>query len=197
MDNLNVPRLYVHPIFKFLDKNFRFFFIGMNMMMVPVFQNDLIREFKDSRPVIEITVDFPPAKNLQYDVQETIFEFNREVGLKKDGSKITCNLNSLIIPWARQVAISMFEVLQTSKYNKLVNKTDIFKFAKHIRNGAAHNNKFNFSKPLNKPLQWRNKTIGNSLQNTEVFNAFMNGADLMFLISDLSNLINQKDIKHI
>jgi len=188
MDKI-LKEIYIHPIFKPLIANFKFFFVEMNMMVMPNFQNALIKTHKGEKSVIDITVEYNNFKNIQYDVKDVIASFNKEVGLKEQGGEVKCNINNLLKFQARQIAIVLFDILQSSKYNKCLNKTEIFKFAKHIRNGAAHNNSFNFKKCLKKPLRWRNKIINNSLQGEEVFPSFITIGDLIVLISDISEII--------
>ena len=185
--------IYIHPIFKPLSDNFKFSLVEMNMMVMPVFQDALIKAHKGEKSVIEISVKYNEFKNIQYDVGEVIDSFNKEVNLERNGSDIKCDIKHLLNFQARLMAIVLFDILQISKYNKFLNRTEIFKFSKHIRNGAAHNNRFTFTSPLKKPIKWHNKIIDNTLNKKEVFPSFITGADLILLISDISSKIKNFD----
>lgn len=185
--------IYIHPIFHDLLSNFRYFFVGINMMSMPDFQKALIIGHKGEKSELEISVQYDDLKCLKYDIQDVFNSFNKAVGLKLVGDKVEANIINLMNFQARQIAISLFNILENSKFNNTINKKEIFKFANHLRNGAAHNNKFNFNaKTISKlPIKWRNKTIESSLRGTEVFNKFLTPADLILLISDFSNIIKK------
>jgi len=93
------------------------------------------------------------------------------------------------------MAIAIFDIVQFSQYHNLLKNTEIFKFAKHIRNGAAHDNKFKISPTIKKSISWRDKTISNSLNNTKVFPDFINAGTLIHLMSDISEIIEKKEKK--
>ena len=99
---------------------------------------------------------------------------------------------------ARQISISLFDILQFSEYQNCIikNNHSLFKFAKHIRNGVAHNNKFFFDadSKLDLPVEWRGKIIEESFHLKKVvFNEFLSPNDLVILISDFSFIINNCD----
>jgi len=184
-------KIYIHPIFYELQNNFRFFLVGINMMSMPDFQRILVDSHKGKMSEIEISVQYNNLKCLQYDVKNVFNSFNLAVALRKVGEKVEANIKNLIIFQARQCAVSLFDILQNSTFNECINKGEIFKFAKHIRNGAAHNNKFTFDNKAKSelPVTWKNKTIDYSLHNSDVFGKFLAPADLILLISDISNII--------
>lgn len=188
---MELNELYIDPIFHDILNNFRFFFAGINMMTMPEFQKALIDTHKGSKSVLDTSVKYDDFKNVQYDIKDVFSEFNKEVELKIDGKLVNANINKLMNFQARQIAISMFEVMQYSKFISIVSQKSIFKFLKHIRNGAAHNNKFNFDEKTKSelPISWKNKTIEANLHGDEVFNKFLSPADLILLISDLSEII--------
>lgn len=164
------------------------------MMVQSDFQNALIAAHKGEKSLIEISVDFNNFKSIQYDVKDVLGSFNTDVNLQKKEDQIKGNIKSLLNFQARQMVIYLFDILQNSKYNKYLNRTEIFKFIKYIRNGAAHNNKFNFDKPLKNSIRWRNKVLDNSLKGKEVFPSFITPGDLILLISDISHLISDISI---
>jgi len=183
--------IYIHPIFNDLLNNFRFFIVGINMMSMPDFQKAIIKAHKGEKSELEISVKYDNLKYFKYDIKDVLASFNKETGLKLIENKVHSNIINLLNFQARQVAISLFNILENSEFNNIVNKQMIFKFVKHIRNGAAHNNKFNFdSKTISElPVEWRDKIIIPSLHKTEVFNKFLTPADLILLTSDLSKII--------
>ncbi|MFH1089423.1 MAG: hypothetical protein V1716_03300 [Candidatus Uhrbacteria bacterium] len=186
--------IYIHPIFNELLNNFRFFLAGINMMSMPDFQKALINGHKGEKSELEISVKYDDLKCLKYDIRDILTSFNKSVELKLIGDKVEANIVGLMNFQARQIAISLFDILQFSKYQNYIikNNSTLFKFAKHIRNGAAHNNKFFFDEKnkLDLPVGWRGKTIEESFHLQKiVFNEFLTPADLVLLISDFSFII--------
>jgi hypothetical protein len=184
--------IYTHPIFHDLLNNFRFFFAGINMMCKLDFQKALIDSHKGEKSELEISAKYDDLNCLKYDIRDIFTSFNKAVKLELVGDKVKANIIDLMNFQARQIAISLFDILQFSKYRNFVVKNDInlFKFTKHIRNGAAHNNKFFFDakSKLGLPVEWRGKTIENSFHCKKiVFNEFLTPADLILLIADISS----------
>lgn len=163
--------LKVDPIFEPIKKLFEFYILGISF----VGQFDFQKIFLENYPEFETLIN----------------RYNIEVNLRKDGSSVKSETKTYWVSIGRIMAIALFDILQFSKYQKDLNKKEIFKFAKHIRNGAAHNNKFYFERPLQKPVQWRDKTIDNSLRGKFVFIDFINPVTLIFLMADISDLITK------
>ncbi len=188
---MELQKIYIHPIFYELQNNFRFFLAGINMMCMLDFQRVLADSHKGEMSEMGISVQYDDLKCLQYNVQDVFNSFNKEVGLELKGDKVSADIGKLMNFQARQIAISLFNILENSSFNNFINQAEIFKFAKHIRNGAAHNNKFTFDDKVKKelPVTWKNKIIDCSLQDGEVFNKFLAPADLILLISDISSII--------
>jgi hypothetical protein len=93
------------------------------------------------------------------------------------------------------VAVFAFESLKNDqKYDKIKNETTV-KYLRHLRNGAAHGNSFNFidsrSKKIIDPglVEWRGKIIDKSLQNKTVFPDFFAQGDFAYLFEDISKLL--------
>jgi len=191
---MKLKKIYIDPVFHDLLNNFRFFFVGINMMSMPDFQKALINGHKGEKSELEISVQCNDLKCVQYDVKDVLDSFNQEVGLNIEGDKVTADIKKLMNFQARQIAVSLFDILRYSDFSSFISQTDIFKFAKHIRNGAAHNNKFNFDEKAKSelPVLWKNKTIESNLHGNEVFNKFLSPADLVLLISDISEIIKNR-----
>lgn len=185
-------KIYTHPLFNELINNIKFFFAGINMMSMPVFQSILIDKQRGEKSEIEISVKYNDFKCIKYDIEDVFNSFNKTVDLKLIKGKVYANIINLMNFQARQITISLFNILENSKFNEKINREKIFKFTKHLRNGAAHNNKFNFDKKAisELPITWRNKTIEKSFHlKKEVFGEFLGYADLILLVSDFSNII--------
>ena len=168
--------------------------VGINMMSIPDFQKALIVSHKGKLGELEISVEYEDMKCIKSDVRDILNSFNKIVGLELVGDKVKANIIGLMNFQARQIAISLFDIIQFSKYQNYIIKNNftLFKFTKHIRNGAAHNNKFFFDEKskLDLPVDWRGKTIEESFHLQKVvFNEFLTPADLILLISDFSLVI--------
>jgi len=92
--------------------------------------------------------------------------------------------------------------LSLSKYNNIISKDDKFKFLKYIRNGAAHNNKFNLKDEdgkwkigENEIIKWGEKEISRRLQGNKVFNDFISVFDIFLLIKNFSEQLENIDKK--
>ncbi len=145
--------LKVHPIFEPIKKLLEFYILGIGFIGQPDFQ----RIFLETNPGLKYLVD----------------RYNIEVNLRKDGPSVKSETKTYLISLGQIMAIALFNILEFSKYQNDLSGEETFKFAKHLRNGAAHNNKFNIAPPLGKPVQWKNKIIDNSLQGTPVFLDFI------------------------
>ncbi len=172
----NVLNSLEGTIYEDLAKSFRAFLISMAMASQPLLQNEFLKT--------------------QQSFMELIKKFNRDINLKRDGKMIKCNFNPMFNFQGIMMGIIVFEILNNSKFNKIINRSEIFKFAKHIRNGCAHNNKFSFEKPLNNPVIWNKHKIDNSLEGKEVVPSFLWTGEMLLLARDIIREINNiKKIK--
>ena len=71
----------------------------------------------------------------------------------------------------------------------------MFQFLRHVRNAAAHDNRFYFGAGKQRertlaglPIRWRSKTIEPSLERLCLFHDFLGAGDLLFLLSDVTSL---------
>jgi len=183
-----LAQLYIHPIFSFITKNFTFNLVGLNMMSMPLFQDLLTKNHAGKFSEIEISAKNELGQQFMYNVGDILASYNTTVGLKLNGidGKVQAQLVEVLKPLCRLTAISLFDVLDSSSYNNDVNRSILYQFSKHIRNGAAHNNRFNISPPLTHTVTWRDKEINNSSNGKEVFLSFLSAGDLMLLINDIS-----------
>lgn len=173
--SVDYNKIQVHPLFDPIKKMFDFFILSLGFVGNPTFQV----AFMNTHPGIS----------------KTIQEYNKEVNLKvgTDGSYKSSN-KVYMTHISRMMAILIFDFLQASKYQDKMSKSDIYKFAKHIRNGAAHGNKFNFSLEViekDQPVKWREKVIDFSLKGKSVTPDFITATELVFLMEDISKLIKK------
>jgi len=176
-ESFDYNQLRIHPILEPIRQLFEFFILGIGF----VGQFDFQKFFLQAHPELSGAVD----------------RYNKAVNLRKEGKSVKSETGPYWILIGRVMAISLFNILEFSEYNNDINREEIFKFAKHIRNGAAHNNRFNISPPLQMPVQWKDKIIDNSLNGSPVFPEFMNPVLLIILASDISTLIDQVENKRI
>lgn len=177
MDNDDYAKIKIDPIFEPIKKIFEFFILGS----IFVSQKDFQKLILEAHP----------------DLTSLINTYNQEVNLKVEGHRVKAEIGLYQTNIARLMAIAIFDILQFSKYHNKIKNSEIFKFAKHIRNGAAHDNKFDISPPIKNSIQWRDKTITNSLNNTKVIPDFIASVNLIFLMSDITALIEGKNRQNI
>jgi hypothetical protein len=167
--------VFKNTIFEDLAKSFNFFLLSVMMAPQPALQNIFLQENPGSAGMVG--------------------RFNKDIDLHKDGDKYRFNAKSFLIFQGRVMAIMLFNTLENCKYNKYLNSTDLFRFAKHLRNGAAHNNRFTFDRQLEQPVIRKDKVIDNNLQGKEVFLSFITVNDLIYLMVDIIELIKSIEIK--
>lgn len=103
----------------------------------------------------------------------------------RDVSNISCCM----------IAVFAFEHLKNHPKYDEIKKYDIVKFLGHLRNAAAHGNKFCFadSKTKNfidpKRVTWRLKTIDKNLENKVAFPNFFPHGDFAYLFEDITKLL--------
>lgn len=170
-------KIKVHPLFEPIKKLFEFFILGIGFVGMPDFQKQFLMINPGLRPLVDA--------------------YNKETNLRIVGSQVKSNSKLYLVYIGRLMSIAIFDFLQSSRYQKDLNQTEIFRFAKHIRNGTAHNNKFNFTKEelIGKPARWQDKVINISLKGKTVIPDFINPVMLLFLMSDISELIELKKKK--
>lgn len=200
MKNQKDIKLEIHPILEILSDSFSFFVMSQRMMAIPTFQDIIVAKDKGEMGKIALTIKSTKLKVLKFQSAWAFNRFNEKFGVKEENGKTKCNINELLIPQGKLVAIALFEILNSSKYNNRINNHKLFEFAKHLRNGAAHNNKFYF-KPQKvvdklklKPLYWRGKTIRHTFHDKkQVFGDFIYFGDLLVLIGDISKELYKID----
>jgi len=168
-------KIKLNTLFDPIKKNFEFFILGIGFVSQKNFQKLFLLSHPELTPLVNT--------------------YNQEVNLRIEGNTVKSKTSLYWINIGRLMAIAIFDIVQFSQYHNLLKNTEIFKFAKHIRNGAAHDNKFKISPTIKKSISWRDKTISNSLNNTKVFPDFINAGTLIHLMSDISEIIEKKEKK--
>jgi hypothetical protein len=90
----------------------------------------------------------------------------------------------------QSLTISAFETLKASSHYTGIAADPVVQFFRHIRNAAAHNNVFTFSKDQpGKPAIWRGKQIARALEGLPCFFNFMAPGDLPLLLEEISRAL--------
>lgn len=119
-----------------------------------------------------------------------------------DDNTHTSNLNVLnsMIFTGKAMAILMYDFLSLSGYNTIINRDNEFQFLRHVRNGAAHNNKFNLKNEEgdwkigeSETIEWSGMKISRELQNEEVFNSFISMSQIFLLAKHFSEKLKEID----
>lgn len=176
MDGYDYHKLKIHPLLKPIQQVFEFYTLGVAFISMPEFQ----------KSILQITPAFSTIIN----------RYNNTVNLKQINNEIHAQTKPYLINTGRLMAIGIFDFLESSKYNKELNKTNEFRFVKFIRHGAAHNNKFIFKPSVNfekKPAIWRDMTISKELEGKTVIPDYIHPTQLILLMQDLTDLIEKND----
>lgn len=185
-------KLLIHDLFKILEDSFTFSLISKFMLAQPFLQQSASKIFGNEMIAIQTSVKFKEIDNIKFSPQYAFSNFNRSARVKQSGAEVSCNLQEMLIQQGIIISIVLYDTIQKSSYNSELNRNRLFKFAKHLRNGAAHGNTFYFKpKELRKlkeenGVYWRGKRVKHTLQNKQVFGEFIGVGDLFVLMHDLS-----------
>lgn len=98
----------------------------------------------------------------------------------------------------RVITIAVRDIVVEHPDFTAAHDTDVFRFLRHVRNAAAHENCFYFGAGRQRertlsglPVRWRNKTIDESVEGKPLFHSFIGTGDLMWLLADVSALANR------
>jgi len=87
--------------------------------------------------------------------------------------------------------ISMWAILvETQNYSNISREPEV-QFFRHVRNGCAHGNRFNFNQ-LAQSAQWRDKEITISNNGNPVFPNVLKDGDPILLLVDINNKYYRK-----
>jgi hypothetical protein len=100
----------------------------------------------------------------------------------------------------KAMAILTYDFLSLSSYNANINKDEEFQFLRHIRNGAAHNNRFNLKDEKgewkiteNEIIKWNGMEISTKLHGSAVFNDFISLFGVFLLAKHFSERLKKVD----
>lgn len=187
---INVDKINFHPILKDIESIFWFFLLSIRALSDFDIQN--ILKTKNN------TQDGYASFN------QMLEKFNKATNLKieKNGNIATSKLNILneMTLMGKAMAILTYDFLSLSKYNAKINQDNEFQFLRHIRNGAAHYNKFNLKDEdgvwkieEGKIIEWNGKQISRELHGKEVFNGFISIFDIFILAKHFSDKLTSID----
>lgn len=103
------------------------------------------------------------------------------------------NITNAVMILIQQLVVSCYASVENQN-----DKSPEFEFFRHIRNGCAHDNKFNFRKHKNKrtnkviydepsrSAKWNGLEITQTLENSKVIFNFIAGGDVLQLLNDIS-----------
>ena len=190
-DTLISPeQLNFHPILKDIENMFWFFLLSIRALSDYDIQN--ILRTKDSAQegylcFVQMLDKFNASTNLQ---------------IKKKGNTATSNANiskEMIFMW-KAMAFVTYDFLSLSSYNTIINKDNEFQFLRHIRNGAAHYNKFNLKDEVgnwkikeDEIIRWDKLEISRKLQGKPVFNDFITLSGIFLLAKHFSERLMEID----
>ena len=192
-------KLNIHPLLKILEHSLSFFVVSHIMMAMPEFQRLVVDDHKGRMSELKTSVKSKGKNIIKFEVAYVFNQFNAKFNVSRSAvsRKLRANFSDAFIDHGRLVAIALFNILESSKYNKEINKSEIFKFIKHLRNAAAHGNKFNFEgKPI-KNIKWRGKIIKQTEEKKQTFGRFIFLPDLFILIGDISDELDKIDKNNI
>ena len=181
----NVNKVNFHPVLKDIENTFWFFLLSMRTLSDYDVQNIL----RTKNSVQEGYQSFNEATDLHIEKKENI---------------ATSKLNILkeMIFMGKAMAVLTYDFLSLSSYNAIINKDNEFQFLRHIRNGAAHNNKFNLKDEKgdwkineNEIIGWNGLEISRKLQDTKIFNDFISIFGIFLLTKHFSERLKKIDNK--
>ena len=187
---INVDKINFHPILKDIENIFWFFLLSIRTLSDHDIQNTL----RTKNSIQEGYSSF----NCMLD------KFNKATNLniEKTGNIATSKLNILkeMVFMSKAMAILTYDFLSLSSYNTIINRDNEFRFLRHIRNGAAHNNKFNLKDEKgiwkikeDEVIKWNGNEINRKLQGKEVFNGFISIFEVFLLAKHFSERLENID----
>ncbi|MGB7293692.1 MAG: hypothetical protein WBD99_16100 [Thermodesulfobacteriota bacterium] len=150
-------------------------YLGIMVLRISDIQEILIAKFPSA------------AIASSYENQSLILEVKKIISeIRSQGLQQPENLREAFTEINRIFLISTWEFLkETSTYSTIALEPTI-QFFRHVRNGCAHNNTFNFDQVKN-PARWRDKTITDTLKGTPVIPDFIKDADPLILLVEINN----------
>ena len=157
----NIGEVNFHPVLKDIENIFWFFILSHKALANLNVQN-IIKTTEDSS-IVSMLEKYNQWVNLQIKIN--------------NNNTHTSNLNILdsMIFTGKVIVILTYEFLLSSKYKEIIIGDEEFQFLKYIRNGAAHDNKFDLKYRFGKDkgnwminendiIKWNGMEISRKLQ---------------------------------
>ena len=172
----NINEINFHPVLKDIENIFWFFILSNAVLANPKIQEEIKSQQEPN--IISMLEKFNNWTSLQTRIDYSINRYQTTMQ----------PLNQFIL-LGKTMAINLYELLKASDYYSNLQVMEEFRFLRYIRNGAAHNNKFNFKNrngewtlKNNEIIRWGDYTIDRNLQNKPVFNDFI-GFQMIFILA--------------
>lgn len=101
---------------------------------------------------------------------------------------------------ARVMTITAYELLKESNYFDEIKDLEELKFLRHLRNGAAHDNRFSLCNKRGdwtigqeETIRWRWLDIKRELDGKPIFNDYVSFSGVFLLVDDISEKLKQID----
>jgi len=181
----NINEINLHPVLKDIENIFWFFILSNATLANPDVQKE-IKKQKDPN-TISMLEKFNNWTSLEVKLDHFANRY-----------QTTMKASNQFILLGKIMAINLYELLKASSYDLKI--MEEFKFLKHIRNGAAHNNKFHFkdrnggwTMRENKVIHWGNYAIDRNLHGKPVFNNFIGFQMIFVLAKNFSERLEEID----
>lgn len=187
---INVSEINFHPVLKDIENMYWLFLLSIRTLSDYDVQNIL----RTKNSIQEGYLSF----------NHMLDKFNKvtDLHIEKTGNVTTSKMNILkeMIFMGKAMVILTYDFLSLSGYNANINKDEEFQFLRHIRNGAAHNNKFNFKNEdgswkigENETIKWNNMEISRKLQGDIIFDDFISLFNVFLLAKYFSDRLVKID----
>jgi hypothetical protein len=180
-----------HTALQGIDDFFWFYLLSNRALGDPEVQNLIKIKSVNEPEFLSMLKKYNKWVNLQIEIHQLNNKYSTKMNV----------LNSSIIV-GKIMTISVYELLLSSKYHPNIRNLEEFKFLKHIRNGAAHDNKFNFKNKKgewtikkDESIKWWDKKINRDLQGKQVFNDFISFSNIFVLANFFSEKLKEIDNK--
>ena len=186
----NINEINFHPVLKDIENIF-WFFILSHKALANLNVQSIIKTTEDPS-IVSMLEKYNQWVNLQ-------------IKINSDNTH-TSNLNILdsMIFTGKVITILTYEFLLASKYKEIIKGDEEFQFLKYIRNGAAHDNKFDLKYRFGKDkgkwminendiIKWNGMEINRKLQDTKVFNDFISIFGVFLLAKHFSERLTKID----
>ena len=191
----NINEINFHPVLKDIENIFWFFLLSVRTLSNDDIQNTLriLNKQKGYGAFDQMLDKFNTSTDLKIEKRENIAT-----------SKL--NIIKEMNFMGKAMVVFLYELLYASDYFTEIKEDQEFKFLKYIRNGAAHNNKFDLKYRYGKNkgqwilgekeiIEWNNFKITRELQDKEVFNGFISMPSIFLLAKHFSGRLENIDRK--